>query len=66
MQLQQMKQLGEQMQAQNNNHNNMSILGDISVFDQGKAIGLQKSRQKNTFFGAMSKKMGEVFNSRVS
>jgi hypothetical protein len=55
MQLQQMKQLGEHIQAQNAN---ISVLGDNSVFDQGKAIGLQKSRQTNTFFGAMSKKMG--------
>ena len=38
MQLQQMKQLGEHIQAQN--PNNISILGDNSVFDQGKAIGL--------------------------
>ena len=55
MQFQEMKQLGEQMSAQNR-----STLGDNSV-DQNRAIGLKKSRQKNTFFGSVSKKMGEVF-----
>jgi hypothetical protein len=39
MQLQEMKQLGEQMSAQNK-----SILGENSFLDQTKAIGLKKSK----------------------
>lgn len=50
-----MKHLGEEMAQK-------SILGENSTFDQTKAIGLKKSRQKNTFFGAVSKKLGEVFS----